>query len=42
MVYWIWDMVEVGKVFIIVDFIFDYRFYNEDFIWMVEIGFWCI
>lgn len=41
MVHWIWDMVEAGKVLTIADPTLDHRFYNEDFIRMVEIGLWC-
>lgn len=40
-VQWAWDMVTDGKVLSIADPALDFRFYNEDFIHIVEIALWC-
>lgn len=40
-VQWVWDMVADGKVLSIADPALDFKFYNEDFIRIVEIALWC-
>lgn len=40
-VQWAWDMVADGKVLSIADPALDFKFYNEDFIRIVEIALWC-